>query len=56
MVLICRLDWTDTIYTIVNAHQSLDICYFTLKNPDGDILDRTFYSDELNFVSRPDKL
>ena len=46
-------NWSDTVYTIVKSQKSLDICYYTIKNPDGDILNRTFYSDELNFVSRP---
>ena len=45
--------WTDTVYTIVNSEKSLDVCYYSIKNPDGDILERTFYGDELNFVSRP---
>lgn len=48
-------DWSDTIYTIINSQKSLNVCYYTLQNPDGDKLERTFYSDELNFVSRPVK-
>ena len=46
-------DWSDSLYTIVNSQNSLNICYYTLENSDGDKLERTFYSDELNFVSRP---
>ena len=46
-------NWSDTVYTIVKSQTSLDICYYTIENPDGDVLDRTFYADELNFVSRP---
>ena len=49
-------NWTDTVYTIINSQKSLNICYYTIKNPDGDVLDRTFYEDELNFVSRPEKM
>ena len=46
------LDWTNSIYQIVQVERSFDICYYRIKNSDGEVLDRTFYADELNFVSK----
>ena len=48
------LDWTNSIYQIVKVERSFDVCYYRLKNSGGEQLDRTFYADELNFVSKPD--
>ena len=41
-------DWSNTIYEVTNIEQSLGICYFKVKNNDGDILSRSFYKEELN--------
>ena len=46
------LDWTNSIYEIVKVERSFDVCYYRVKNSDGEIMDRTFYFDELNFVSK----
>ena len=45
------LDWSDSIYEITHVEQSLGVCYFRVKNNDGDILSRSFYKEELNLVS-----
>lgn len=46
------LDWSDTIYEVTNREQSFGICYYKVKNKDGDILNRSFYTEELNLVAR----
>ena len=44
------LDWSDSIYQITHVEQSLGVCYYRVKNNDGDILSRSFYKEELNLV------
>lgn len=44
-------DWSNTIYEISHIEQSLGVCYYRVKNNEGDILSRSFYREELNLVS-----
>ena len=44
------LDWSDSIYEITNREQSFGVCYYKVKNKEGDILNRSFYREELNLV------
>ena len=46
------LDWSDSIYEVINSEKSFGVCYFKVKNKDGDTLSRSFYREELNLVSR----
>ena len=46
------LDWSNSIYEVTNREQSLGVCYYKVKNNEGDKLSRSFYRQELNLVAR----
>ena len=49
-VIYLNSDWSNTIYEITHVEQSLGVCYYRVKNNEGEILSRSFYKEELNLV------
>ena len=47
-----RQAWTDEIYSVERIEKSMGFCLYILRNDDGVILKRKFYTLELNFISR----
>ena len=45
-------NWSDEIYTVFKTEKSMGFCLYLLKDNDGNKIDRKFYIQELNFVSR----
>ena len=44
--------WSDQLYTVDSIEKSMGMCLYHLKNDEGEILPRKYYTLELNFVSR----
>ena len=46
-------DWSTDLYTVDSAKQSSNgVCYYRVRDPDGHLLTRNYYKEELNFVLR----
>ena len=48
-----NLDWSSELYYIATAQQSSNgVCYYQVRDTEGELLKKTFYKQELNFVVR----
>ena len=46
-------DWSSELYTVDRALKSSNgVCYFKVRDIDGELVNRNFYKEELNFVLR----
>ena len=45
-------NWSDEIYTVDRVEKSMGFCLYILKDNNGTLLERKYYIQELNFVSR----
>ena len=45
-------NWTKELYEITKVHNDGSVCFYDVKTNEGDSLERKFYAEELNLVSR----
>lgn len=50
-----KINWSDELYIIETARQSGGVCYYTVKTLAGELLDKTYYKEQLNLVLRHDE-
>ena len=47
-----KANWTKELFEVVGVHNNGNICYYSLKNSEGQPLGRKYYTEELNLVAR----
>ena len=49
-----KANWTDQVFAVEKVYNDGRVCYYSVREPGGDLLKRKFYTEELNLVSRDD--
>ena len=47
-----KANWTDQIFIIEKVYNDGRVCYYSVREQGGKLLDRKYYTEELNLVSR----
>ena len=49
-----KANWTDQLFVIEKVYNDGRVCFYSVRELDGNILKRKFYTEELNLVSKND--
>ena len=49
-----KANWTDQLFVVEKVYNDGRVCFYSVRELDGNILKRKFYTEELNLVSKND--
>ena len=47
-----KANWTDQLFVVEKVHNDGRVCFYSVREPGGSLLERKFYTEELNLVSQ----